>query len=154
MIGMAIGNIMTGTPWHVNRYARSEGDERRHRSRCIYNSKKDSYCYYVVGKCIGAAHCMHYEEKTGNHNDGKYDDIFEGKVDSVKEKYDANSMDAPKDINNQLHIKIGDKVEHKKFGRGEVVRKVDNKITIQFDIGRNVTLDVKMCLKNKLIKIL
>ena len=27
---------MAGTPWHKERFARQEGDERRHKSHCVY----------------------------------------------------------------------------------------------------------------------
>lgn len=53
---------MTGTPWHMERYTRDEGDERRHRSRCVYYRKSDAYYSEYIGKCRGAAHCTHYSE--------------------------------------------------------------------------------------------
>jgi len=57
-------NRLTGTVWHVERFERQEGDDRRHRSRCVnYKGKPDGYCSYYCGKCRGAAHCNHYEEK-------------------------------------------------------------------------------------------
>ena len=59
---MGIKSVMTGSPWHVEKMVRQEGDSRRHRSRCIHNDKKNSHCSKVVGKCIGAAHCSYYEE--------------------------------------------------------------------------------------------
>ena len=54
---------MVGSPWHVEKMVRQEGDPRRHRSRCIYYDKKNSHCPKVVGKCVGAAHCTYYEEE-------------------------------------------------------------------------------------------
>ena len=54
---------MVGSPWHVEKMVRQEGDPRRHRSRCIYYDKKNSHCPKVVGKCVGAAHCSYYEEE-------------------------------------------------------------------------------------------
>lgn len=59
---MASVNRMTGTPWHVEKYTRKDGDDRRHRSRCIYYRKHDAYCSQVVGKCRGSAHCSYYKE--------------------------------------------------------------------------------------------
>lgn len=53
---------MVGIPWHVEKMVRQEGDARRHKSRCIFYRKSDSYCPKVVGKCRGAAHCNYYEE--------------------------------------------------------------------------------------------
>lgn len=58
---MGLSNL-SGTPWHVDKFARKEGDTRRHRSRCIYHDKADNYCSKVVGSCCGAAHCSYYKE--------------------------------------------------------------------------------------------
>lgn len=52
-----------GTPWHVGRYTRPEGDERRHRSNCVYFRKKDKFCTKCYVGCIGSAHCDYYESK-------------------------------------------------------------------------------------------
>ena len=62
---------ISGTPWHVERFTRAEGDERRHRSRCKYYHKEDSYCSKEIGRCRGAAHCKFYQEvlqKDGKSN--------------------------------------------------------------------------------------
>ena len=32
-----------GTPWHVGRYTRQEGDERRHKSNCVYYRKRINF---------------------------------------------------------------------------------------------------------------
>lgn len=62
---MAGVNRLTGTVWHVERFERQEGDDRRHRSRCVnYKGKPHGYCSYYCGKCRGAVHCSHYAEKT------------------------------------------------------------------------------------------
>ncbi len=57
---------MSGTPWHVEKMTRAEGDARRHPSRCIYYSrrsrKEESKCSKLFGRCNGAAHCPYYEE--------------------------------------------------------------------------------------------
>lgn len=61
---MAGVNRLTGTAWHVERFERQEGDDRRHRSRCVnYKGRPDGYCSYYCVKCRGAAHCSHYAEK-------------------------------------------------------------------------------------------
>ncbi len=58
-------NKMTGTPWHIEKMHRQDGDERRHRSRCIYYENKSQFCKRRMLKCIGSAHCPNYkEEKT------------------------------------------------------------------------------------------
>ena len=60
---MANLSRLTGTPWHVEKYAREDGDGRRHRSRCLYYEKEGAYCRMEVGRCKGAAHCAFYKEK-------------------------------------------------------------------------------------------
>lgn len=56
---------LTGTPWHVERFTRQEGDDRRHRVRCVfYEGKASEFCKYYCVKCRGAAHCEQYEEKS------------------------------------------------------------------------------------------
>lgn len=59
---MAGINQMAGTPWHVEKMTRSEGDDRRHRSRCEFYSKKTKCCSKTCGSCYGASHCPHYKE--------------------------------------------------------------------------------------------
>ncbi len=56
-------NKMAGTPWHIEKMHRKEGDRRRHRSRCIYYDKEEPTCKRRMLKCMGAAHCDFYKEK-------------------------------------------------------------------------------------------
>lgn len=56
---------MTGIPWHTERMHRDEDEERRHSHRCIYYDKNnDGYCSNRIGRCMGAAHCEYYLEKS------------------------------------------------------------------------------------------
>ncbi|MBP3209918.1 MAG: hypothetical protein J6M64_08455 [Oscillospiraceae bacterium] len=59
---------ISGTPWHVERFTRAEGDERRHRSRCIHYIKERKTCIKVAGPCNGAAHCKYYKEVVKNND--------------------------------------------------------------------------------------
>ena len=59
---------MTGVPWHVEKATRRDGDERRHKSRCVYYRKSDSFCSKYVGKCGGSAHCEYYSEIESSEN--------------------------------------------------------------------------------------
>ena len=57
-------------------------------------------------------------------------------------------------LNSELkQIQVGDKVYHKKFKEGKVIAKKNNQITIEFKDSTK-TLDYKICLKNKVIKII
>lgn len=62
-----------GTPWHVGRFTRQEGDERRHKSNCVYYRKKDKFCTKHHGECYGSAHCDYYERK----QDASKEDVLE-----------------------------------------------------------------------------
>ena len=53
---------MTGAPWHVNKFTRQDGDDKRHRSRCKNYKKSYSLCLLYQGRCRGAAYCKHYQE--------------------------------------------------------------------------------------------
>ena len=67
-----MGNLekMVGSPWHVEKMTRSEGDDRRHRSRCIhYSGKQEGHCDYFCVKCRGAAHCEKYAENQIQNNE-------------------------------------------------------------------------------------
>ena len=52
---------MTGSPWHKERVCRQEGDERRHKSHCVY-FKWDSNRCILGGGCLGSAHCSKYKK--------------------------------------------------------------------------------------------
>lgn len=61
---------MAGTPWHIERMHREDGDPRRHKSRCRYYYKKtkdeDAFCAKNYGNCYGSAHCLYYDEGDGD----------------------------------------------------------------------------------------
>ncbi len=57
-------NKMAGTPWHIEKMHRKEGDGRRHRSRCIYYDCAEPTCKRRKLECKGSSHCDFYKEKT------------------------------------------------------------------------------------------
>lgn len=133
---------LTGTPWHVERFARQEDDQRRHKSRCVYYGKVDSYCSQVVGQCRGSAHCPYYSEtiskKIFDDNNG-----FESKEKAVEDEEKIL-------YKMSLLFPAGTIVKHKKFGNG-IVQNVNNrKITIRFS-DENKVLDLMLCAKNSLL---
>lgn len=40
-----------------------DGDDKRHKSRCVYYRKSDCYCAAYQFKCYGSAHCEKYRER-------------------------------------------------------------------------------------------
>lgn len=53
-------NRMTGTPWHIERVHRAEGDERRYKGRCKFYEYEQDRCAHSGRKCSGSAHCTKY----------------------------------------------------------------------------------------------
>lgn len=135
---MAGLNRMTGTPWHIEKYTREEGDSRRHRSRCIYYRKGDAYCCKVVDKCIGSAHCRYYKEQ------------FKDTI-SIKDK----TLNQPKKISSYEGYKLFPRnsyVQHTKYGTGKVQKIDTGKITIDFGSQGQKCFDLELCIKNNLLK--
>lgn len=64
---MSKTQYLSGTPWHVEKMTRQEGDDKRHRSRCVnYEGKKTGHCKVFNEKCHGSAHCGEYKEIVAN----------------------------------------------------------------------------------------
>ena len=66
-------NKMSGTPWHIEKMHKKDGDGRRHRSRCIYYEHTDQSCNRRMFKCKGSAHCEFYKE---NNNPSSQSIVF------------------------------------------------------------------------------
>ena len=119
---------LTGTPWHVDKFSRSEGDERRHRSRCIYYRKDDSYCCKEIMRCMGAAHCENYKERIKEGNDKKIH--LSAKVGTQIKDYSISKKVFP----------IGARVRHIKFGTGKIINNDGMIVTVKFDKGQDKPL--------------
>ena len=135
-------NRLTGTPWHVDRYTREEGDSRRHRSRCIYYRKEDSYCRQELGRCRGAAHCDFYREAA--------------KVDPKTQQIPDNQGPSRAEViaEKAKEFAVGRNVEHKVFGVGRITSKQGNVIEICFSDGQTKRLMFEDCVKNRLLTII
>ena len=134
---------MTGTPWHVERVHRQDGDDRRHRSRCKFYRKTKAYCVHYSEKCRGSAHCEYYEEEVRDE---------EQKQSQIAPEKSVNKDKAINEVKVNIDdYPIGCRVRHKSFGLGNV-RYIDTvQISIIFDnIGEKV-LDLNVCVNNKLI---
>ncbi len=51
---------LQGVPWHIEKLHRKEGDQKRHRSRCVYYDRGECEKSVICG---GSAHCSNYREK-------------------------------------------------------------------------------------------
>ena len=135
---------LTGTPWHVEKLTRGEGDERRHKSRCIYYRKPDSYCKYQYIKCSGSRYCKYYKAKEIEELP-KYEDTPVNIKEVVEKITDAEG---------KTLYPIGSKVLHQKFGEGFVTDILDGHITIDFDEAGEKVLGLDVCVANSYLKVI
>ena len=135
---------LTGTPWHVEKLTRGEGDERRHKSRCVYYRKPDSYCKYQYIKCSGSRYCRYYKAKEIEELP-KYDDSPV----NIKEVVEKIT-----DTDGKMLYPIGSKVLHQKFGEGVVTDILDGHISIDFDDAGEKVLGLDVCIANGYLKVL
>lgn len=163
-------NQMAGTPWHIERYAREEGDRRRHRSRCVYYRKGDSHCEYSFSRCCGSAHCSHYCEdankkvtmitkpkaetmhktpkKSNKSSDRKVSEITltsgtERHTSSSKSKKTANITDEE----GCKMFPIGSKVKHKTLGVGTVISISNGRVTVKLEKKGKRVFGLNVCVK-------
>ena len=137
---MAGVNRLTGIPWHIERYTREDGDDRRHRSRCIYYQKSDTYCSHVVGKCCGSAHCSYYTEFPP-----------EDCEDTPSETKDVFKKHEMSDFESRRLFPIGCKVRHIKYGSGTVKKILDGKIVVEFKDEAEKTFGLDFCTNHHLL---
>lgn len=138
---MAIKRVMSGSPWHVEKMVRKEGDSRRHRSRCIYYNKSNKYCTKVVGKCVGSAHCSYYEEC--------FREEFE--QNEVRDKQVITNVEQDNKLKLGMKI-VGRKIIHNKYGKGKITKITGNKVDILFESGKTASFNIELCIKNSIIK--
>ncbi len=139
-------NRLTGSPWHVDKWTRKEGDERRHKSRCVYLEKSDNHCRKNYGKCCGSAHCYDYKEfvvpeTSANVNDKKSC----GSSGSEKMKTSANVNGVKTE-----GFFVGQRVKSSKFGFGIIIDVSSNIMTIHFENGEVKKFDIKICAKKQI----
>ena len=148
---MAGINRLTGTPWHVDRFARKEGDPRRHRSRCAYYDPEEKRCCFRA-RCIGSAHCSSYKEEAPDivkEKNNKADKVRRNS--KTKVYYDKKVQEKVTDI----YYRPGDRVMHKKYGIGLVTESTPEKVSVRF-YGDNIarTFVPEFCFKQGLLELI
>ncbi len=144
---MGIKQSLTGTPWHVEKMTRNEGDEKRHRSRCVFFRKKDRYCNIRCCSCFGSAHCPYYEEKTIAVNNAANNQKKEITVPPIKN--DEMTIDEKRRA-----YPFFSRVYSKKYGYGTVKMVRDTQVVVVFDNGEERTFDIQTFVqKNLLMKL-
>ena len=122
---------INGTPWHVGKWTRKEGDDRRHRSRCYYYVTEKRYCTQVCGECYGAAHCKWYKEIW--YKNGPYDELQKFKHPSELPKIAIRKDESGRWYDSICPYPIGTIVEHKRYGVGKLARVKPDRVIIKFD---------------------
>lgn len=165
---------LEGTPWHVERFTRKEGDKKRHRSRCIWY-RGHAYCAWHFEHCWGAAHCRHYCEedpykktleeskKPASGNESSTSRIRGNKAKELARKLDeiakkseekARQLAEEKRQNDAKYRKkfpAGKRIRHVKYGTGVIRESSRGIIQVEFDDGTEKKLSVDACLRNKLL---
>lgn len=49
-------------------------------------------------------------------------------------------------------LKIGSRVQHRKYGMGTVVSNDGKYVAVSFDIGKDVRFDFDLCIRNKVLR--
>jgi len=136
---------LTGTPWHIEQLRRAEGDDRRHRSRCIYYRKDGAYCTKNGVRCIGSAHCDYYKENQ--------------KVETQTVKIKQEDLLTPVPSNEnfipaEILFPIGSKVNHTRYGLGEVIASEGLWTTVRFanDTDNPKKFDANQCENKRLLE--
>lgn len=150
---MGISGDLTGTPWHVDRFAREEDDPKRHRSRCFYYDKTRGQNYRCAkhGRCIGSAHCQYYDEKPRENKANASRTTKDATYDSIKKSLEKR---AARERSNQKPFPVGSFVCHQTFGTGHVKSIRGNYVKVVFDSGKTGEFDIDICLKNRVLRVI
>ena len=173
---------MSGSPWHLERYTREDGDDRRHKHRCVHYRVSENHCRYFNERCRGSAHCPRYKEYIPDdestsrtvidqkqckfYNLSKnyckyYSTICSGsslcdhfQVDNNKPQSHKNHEQAKVRTPRfiQHYFQLEERVQHVKHGKGTVISFEDDLVIVRFDNGTVKELDEAYCLKNHLLE--
>lgn len=83
---MADFRKLNGVPWHVETLSMADGDQARHKARCIYRDKGQNWCSLYNYRCIGSSHCDSYDDRN------KYVNLSSG---SRRDRYYGRSQYTP-----------------------------------------------------------
>ena len=117
---------------------REEGDPRRHRARCRFFRKRDSYCTSHKRKCSGSAHCSRYKEDTPISTLEELANPI-SKQQAKEKPLETDYREKAKEI-----LPIGSLVYHNRFGEGKIVRYEEDNVVIEFEDVGIKTLSIKL----------
>lgn len=122
---------INGTPWHVGRFTRKEGDPRRHRAKCYYYISEYQFCAVHNERCYGAAHCNRYKVKEEGQEFDAVRNEFRKRAEKEKTKILRTQ---PEDPNKSMMCiyGVGSIVEHRIYGRGRIDKIKPGVIIVRF----------------------
>jgi len=147
---------MSGTPWHIEKYTR-DGDDRRHRSRCVYYVKSSRWCNKINENCWGSAHCPYYQADASKMTITKAPD----KSSSHKNTVTSKTNNKPNPLKLKIatvrythlnQIQLNDRVYHKRFGLGWIKSKNERNINVVFDNGVKQQFSIEHCISSGVIQ--
>ena len=140
---MASVNQFTGSPWHVERMVRADGDPRRHRGKCKYYNRETRYCSAICSNCFGSAHCSYYKEgKPITQSRRSTSSEWKPKTAKVN-KYSQYNKKKVYDQPKKKTISVGSVYRDARYGKG-VVKSIYNGLAIvNFKNVGDVLIDTK-----------
>ena len=221
---MGKSKILTGTPWHIEKFVRKEGDPKRDKRKCTYYFQECNYCLMNHVHCMGSAHCTCYkviekpkeekiEQKIIEKKKEKVAVSFKGikeipmdmvkipsdfakpsndKIEKIKHFYIKHGefdkpilvscdglkykledqyvryyvakqfglttisarMNTAENIFENKIERVGKRIKHKTFGFGTVKEVSGQYVTIGFDSGKEIKLDLDICVEKGVISII
>ncbi|MBY5033644.1 hypothetical protein K6V78_00910 [Streptococcus gallolyticus] len=122
---MGLGQL-TGTSWHVGKFTRSEGDEKRHRGRCQFFEK--GLCLKLENRCQGSARCAIYRERRAD---------FQEELPTFRQV-----------LEKQFYR--GRMVVHPQFGAGQIKDLTDEKLIVTFYGDKTMTFALQFVLEKNI----
>lgn len=124
---MALGQL-TGTPWHVGKFTRAEGDDKRHRSRCQFF--ENGLCLKLERRCHGSARCDSYQVRSAD---------FKQELPSFRSV-----------LEKQFYR--GRLVDHPKFGIGTIKELTAERVLVTFRGDKTVAFDLQVILDKNIFQ--
>ena len=176
---MGVRNLQ-GTPWHVEQAHRKDGDDRRHRSRCMFYDPITKQCK-ERWKCIGSRYCMEYEPLSEKEFKQRQKAVADTKRllaqgysendisrilkqrEEKKNALEQNKTIKDKPINNKKNLssvetKLGSLpnlqgkfIKHKGYGRGFVIDQTGDSVEVIYS-GSTKTQKLSLLIKNNMIE--
>lgn len=127
---MASLNRFTGSPWHVGKWTRKNGDPRRHRSRCKYYSRCSNHCSKINSNCFGTAHCQYYKERSISTSPTKSTNVdWKPKTRSSGKYAKRNKQNFTYTARSKKTLTVGSQINDSTYGKG-IIKSIYNGLAV------------------------